>query len=129
MREIKFRAWSGRLKIMTLFDNAPVVGQYPIGDDEVYWGMLFTTNAHRVPLTGYDEIMQFTGLHDKNGKEICEGDILKSSTTGILFPVTWWAEKAKFRAVKGNIFLDSAKSWKNAEIVGNIHQNPELLSK
>jgi len=75
------------------------------------------------------ELQQSTGLHDLTGKEIYEGDILKSCTTGFLFPVTWWVEKAMFRAVKGNIFLDSAKSWKNSEIVGNIYEMPELLTK
>jgi len=109
MREIKFRAWDKEFK-KWLHQN--IVNSLCIDrlneKDSIY------------------EFNQFTGLHDRHGKEIFEGDVLKSEATDRLYPVTWWAEKAMFRAIKGNYFLDQAKAWKNCEVIGNVYEHPEL---
>ena len=68
MREIKFRAWDKDEKRMTTTFSVSSQGQVtftPLGESTRY-------------LTGYI-LMQFTGLLDKNGKEIYEGDIIVSS--------------------------------------------------
>lgn len=74
-----------------------------------------------------DTVGQFTGLYDANGKEIYEGDILRISISkdGIA-EVRWYAEWAMLVEQMKN-----SSQWYNLEgrkeIIGNIHDNPELL--
>lgn len=72
---------------------------------------------------------QYTGLHDKNGKEIYEGDILKSIQWNDIYLVKYIGT-AFYLWRKGNNGFNKITTWNNAEkseIIGNIYDNPELL--
>lgn len=85
---------------------------------------------------GY-HVMQYTGLKNKNGKEIYEGDILGRYTpTGKLkdwWIVVWTEEPAAFYADEqpgwdGTVHgFDIPENWEKLDVIGNIYENPELL--
>ena len=76
---------------------------------------------------------QFTGLKDKNGVEIYEGDILKSKvgiTYSVLFKngaYRWGNDNDNDLLIEnGDDITDDCINW--GEVIGNIHENPELLN-
>ena len=72
-----------------------------------------------------DTVWQFTGLYDANGKEICEGDILREVMSGKLVEVAYKAPEFCFKDnVYGYCFLNHPEYF---EVAGNIHDNPALL--
>lgn len=71
---------------------------------------------------------QYTGLKDKNGKKIFDGDIVKR--VGDKCVVKWTEEDAKFIIIGSMTKLDFSLCFaEHLEVIGNIHDNPELLEK
>lgn len=124
-REIKFRVWTGfkmEYNIMAGFLGA----FYVQGMDEKDAACMSPFNTKYYPET---PVMQFTGLLDKTGKEIYEGDIIKAGEDKML--LRWSEVYASFVLRKEgwafSHFFGEACSPEDCEIIGNIHENPELL--
>jgi len=72
------------------------------------------------------ELMQYTGLKDKNGKEIYEGDILKT-VNGDWGVIVWNAPFFELTISETQSSLYTREWLSKGEVIGNIHENPELL--
>lgn len=125
MREILFRgkrvyngAWLAGDLLANKYERPNIC---PIGDVNCY---------PVIPET----IGQYTGMKDKNGEKIFEGDIVKYSTTCEIFTVAWHGSFAEFviselqkpnKATRGskNMYLVN----RYCEVIGNKFDNPELL--
>lgn len=142
MREIKFRMWEKKSKKM--YD----VERINFKDHHLYmWNSKFYSSS----LLNFKdvELMQYTGLHDKNGKEIYEGDIVR-----VKFRKGFWKYKDKmyYGYKNGSVeycvdcfivyingyketiyplssFGDTGKPIEWLEVIGNIYENPELLER
>lgn len=120
-REIKFRIWCDLDKKM-LYTNEDIKTFAKANNEDwfrVKWADF--TDLH---------LLQYTGLKDKNGKEIYEGDIIKSGA-GLVYEVVWWDEKVAW-ATKDkfggyNMLWPEVKQWDEVEIISNIYENPKLI--
>lgn len=122
MREIKFRAWNKTNKEW-IKDNfyLDLRGEaFSLGSHSCECG---TRGEHQEGVGDY-EIMQFTGLKDKNGKEIYEGDIVDFNTMGVNELLR--AEYDGLYVIKTGQEITPNEVY--CEIIGNIYENPELLS-
>lgn len=129
MREIKFRAWDTRHKEWL---GAEAWYVSPDGSDWVYiW------NDEKQQFISYDPVvlMQYTGLKTNNGTEVYESDIVKLSITwgypdeeDINNSETWDIREVKF--VDGSFapIINGDAGYVIVEVLGNIYENPELLS-
>lgn len=123
MREIKFRAWHKEKKII-----GEVLG-IDILHKEIFFSNEDVDCYEHVDFKNI-ELMQYTGLKDKNGKEIYEGDILFESFGEKYYKVVF--ENGSFRAEFEGDFEEYSFDLidvvaQGYEVVGNIYQNPELL--
>lgn len=142
MREIKFRAWNPETKKM-FHDFDQNIKEVPLGKSIHLF--VYETGLH------YKTLMQFTGLKDKNGKEIYEGDILSKVTIDELgkniqyfYVVIWSSSDNGFKCkhyvldenedgiywrLKSCLFDYIAMVNTYNHVIGNIYENPEILNQ
>lgn len=139
-RPFKFRAWDKDTQcyfydIAIYPDNVVGIQRHNI-ESEILKAEYGAT--HWTELGENAIIEQYTGLKDQNGKEIYDGDIVKTTDIvtfyGEVFPVgvvefvqtAFWIFNAPFgRHTHGQALLNY---WENElEVIGNIHENPELI--
>ena len=94
-----------------------------------YYFNIFDLRKHSLDEFDDDNVEQCTGLKDKNGNLIYEGDIVNESFLGKTV-VKWLDDKCGYNISKSFEYDDGrckfeSESW--YEIIGNIHENPELL--
>ena len=131
MREIKFRAWDRTLKEMT-YGRPQLV-------------LRFSGKVTEGSIVPDITLMQHTGLKDKNGKEIYEGDIVRGPSDSAvilqtlakrnrrdqaIFTVEWlhpMADWPGFALVSKSEMERTYPRLNECEIIGNVWENPELL--
>lgn len=132
MRTIKFRAWHKSEKLMcqlkTLTDEGGFLLGVKKGKDEYF------DNGKSISLAPTDgsfcfnndfELMQFTGLKDKNGKDIYDGDIIIFEDDVI--DIIVWNNEWQYHTKKNFDNSQSGLDECEAEVIGNIYETPELL--
>jgi hypothetical protein len=140
MNKLKFRVWDKEQNALVYFDFTDI-GKANFLYETSYWYVWGDRparnpdNPHKYPLdeatkiagSGVDNpIQQFTGLQDKNGKEIYEGDILE----GFDFPVSF-EEGCFFVAIAYDLYRIALHelNLNEVEVIGNIFENSELKEK
>ena len=149
-RDIKFRAWQKYHKTMLEvldigFEDGEVNSlkvKYP--EDTIPNVVIYKKNDEKFWLDDCIKLMQYTGLEDKNGRKIYEGDIVssyaqtgKESSRSI---IVWEDEESSsgwnIKVIKdfyppkqeGCIISISRNDVMDYEVIGNIYENPELLN-
>ena len=145
-REIKFRAYWKGVNKMSYFENGRFdYADHPTDEDKNQAGIFIPMISGSLYMGGGD-LMQFTGIIDKNGKGIYEGDVLRqimldgkerffkiwSKKGGLVInqhqddlyksedKINFWAGLSDMQTI----------SWieGSLEVIGNIHENPELIN-
>lgn len=123
MRTIQFRAFLKSNQKMYDVLTLDIIDQKALIDNE------------KENLRGYEklseiELMQYTGIRDKNGKKIFERDILRNTRNNKVYNVVWNGSHASFEFVncedRYQSMLSANKSYGSYEVIGNIYENREL---
>jgi len=141
MREIKFRAWDNLEKdylneedmAINNLNNIFIFEIYDKNDTDLWYTRLLPDPDNKRHV-----IEQYTGLKDKNGREIYEGDIVSvrdspvavEDEKGVCY-VAWSSVLAGFILKGSDAYKFDEQSLSDLKliIIGNIHENPELLEE
>lgn len=143
-REIKFRAYDKEDERMRYFDDEDYLYHYPF---ILRLEQVFKKDSNYDDYEDFEykdvtdkiELMQYTGLHDKNGKEIYEEDVVKITNKNskvipikpLIAQIVWSEEYLAYilitTSVKDAFENLGAYIDYDIEVIGNVFENPELL--
>lgn len=126
----KFRCWHNKIMHYTDFIITPTGYIAKLCQENDY---MMKFNQEDFELDEHAKVMQCTGLKDKNGELIFEGDICRNIKNNDIFSVCWHGTMAGFVWLKpkyAHLFDFGAlfRVYDKYEVVGNIYENPELLN-
>jgi len=128
MREIKFRIWNNENKEMlylgTPFENPKLYYLSDVNGDSLK--LIFRRGNHGElsRIIKDFRLMQYTGIRDKTGKEIYEGDIVKY--WGGTAPIVYY-ESGFYIKYTGEDYYSIQYESSSLQVIGNIYDNPELI--
>lgn len=117
MREIKFRAWDTANKKWA-FNGFNLLGEVMMFD---------LLKNYRLENHTEFTIEQYTGLKDASGTEIYEGDVLRADWPDSPIVVVSWRKELCTFISRDDRGWYKPTSWSRCLIIGNIHDNPELV--
>ncbi|QOS98135.1 hypothetical protein JNUCC42_16620 [Brevibacterium sp. JNUCC-42] len=135
MREIKFRIWDKDYKKMRRCGENTHDSMYFDEDGTVYYYNLQNGCGSLPDGTGTYDLMQYTGLKDKNGKEIYEGDILSTDLSRPFLIVEFRNGAFMYQCHDNDqdyydlMLPTNAKNNQDnyLEVIGNMYENPDLI--
>ena len=127
-RKIKVRVWSKALGRFLTKDE-----WFLDFDGDLYFWDIVENDLIRIPDSNY-VVQQLTGLLDKKGKEIYEGDVIKHGDGSYQTPlydkvIVEWVDENNGYDYTGWKFYDTFSQGGGFEVIGNIFENPELLEQ
>ena len=127
MRNIKFRAWV-QDSCMVDVELIDWHEKYIVHEDLAWTDMGAPEPKEPDCVTEFKDLtlMQYTGLKDKNGTEIYEGDVIRYNETNFDYPDMGKVSAIEFDS--GSFVPVSEGYCVEIEVIGNIHENPELLN-
>ncbi len=121
MRAIRFRVWDKSIKKWMF--GYETLGGFNFFGEVVLMGELSRISLEKLSNDDY-AVMQYTGLKDKKGKEIYEGDIIRifgyKDVVTEEGPVFWCTHSLRWKVELYGFTVDN-----NIEIIGNIHENQD----
>jgi len=122
-RDIRFRVWDKKKE--SFMTSSRDMNDWEDYDEYVGSPITALEQIFYTLIGSNYSLEEYTGLKDKNGKEIWEGDLLKYYSTGGVFEVVFWEGCFCYMKDKKSAEIFNPK---NMEVIGNVHENPELLT-
>ncbi|MFK5278056.1 YopX family protein [Lacticaseibacillus paracasei] len=123
-REIKFRAWNKKDKVMV---DVAAINFGPSG----FWSLIEDADDAELQLADSYELMQYTGLKDKNGRKIYEGDIvdvgIEDQDGNPLFTLVCYEKYAAGYVINSEANGIWQRLTEDCEVIGNIFEDKQLL--